>query len=179
MNVPGVRERSVWSTEDRLRWFLLSSDEVTSRGGLRIRNLEGRTAAVDEDSIAAFEVTEEQARRSAKDQLGRTLDELKVGLDERLAQLRAQLDQFDRTPVKEDTTITPNAAAALFDFVKALPRVIGRSISGDDTRVAAARDAMAELQQRLKEAGIEVDDRVKGFPDRLASLRAKPEEPPD
>lgn len=173
------RERSLWSTVDRARWFLLPDDEPRAPGAVAIRTLAGRSVTADERSLAPYEVTEEQARRWTKDHLGRTLDELKVGLDERLAELRAQLDEFNRMPVTDDTTITPNAASAIFDFVRTLPRVVGQSISGDDTRVAAARSSMAELQRRLKEAGIDVDDRVKDFPDRLASLRAKPEEPAD
>ena len=48
---------------------------------------------------------------------------------------------------------------------------------GDEARVGAARDAMADLQRRLRDAGIDVDDRLKNFPERLARLRERPDDP--
>jgi hypothetical protein len=168
------RQTTVWSTEDRSRWFLVPDDLPAVPGTLRVRSLEGRSAQIDADWLAPFQVTEDQARRWAKDQLGQTLGELKQGLDDTLAGLRQRLDEFNRTPVQEGTAITPDAASAVFDLLKQLPRVLGQSLSGDDSRVAAAAETMADLQRRLKEAGIDVDDRVKEFPARLAELRKPP-----
>ena len=70
-----------------------------------------------------------------------------------------------------DTTLTPDAATAMLALVKELPRVIARSLSADPGRVDAARTTMSRLQERLRAAGIDVDDRVGTFPERLAELR--------
>lgn len=162
---------SLWRTKDRGRWFLLPDDTAAAPGELAIKSLSGHSADVDPAWAGPFEVSEEQARRWAKDQLSHTLDELKHGFDERLADLRRQLDQKNQTPVTESTTVTPNAAPALFDLLKKLPGVIGNSLSGDEQRVATAKTAMADLQKRLREAGIDLDDHFTNFPDRLAELR--------
>ena len=77
---------------------------------------------------------------------------------ETLAELR---DGLPDMPVRDD----PLYLAA------ALPGVIGNALSGDPRRVAAARETMAGLRQRLAEAGVELDDRFTALPDRLAELR--------
>ena len=131
----------------------------------------GDGSAVRGDDVAPFEVTETQARAWATHELRVTLDELKLGIDDRLNEVRQQLEAADNTPLTPSSPITPNAATALLDFFKALPRVVGQGISGDDSRVGDARQTMADLQRRLQEAGIDVDDRLQQFPERLADLR--------
>lgn len=138
-------------------------------------DLLGRSQSVAPESVAVFEVTEEQARRWAKDQLGQALEELKQNADEKLAELRGKLDEFNKRPVREGTTITPDVGPALLELLKQLPRVVGQSLSADEGRVEAARKVMADLQGRLKEAGIELDERFTSFPDRLAELRKETE----
>jgi hypothetical protein len=140
---------------------------------LEIRPHCGTCVSVNPEAVGPFEVTEAQAVRWAKDELGQTLDELKHGIDERLADLHRQLDERNRTPVTENTTVTPNATPALFDLLKKLPGVIGNSLSGDTKRVESAKTAMADLQRQLKEAGVDLDERFTKFPDRLAELRKK------
>jgi hypothetical protein len=169
-----MQASELWMTHDRTRFFLIPPVCDPTPGPLRIETLQRTSRSVAEEDVQPFEVTEDQARRWAKDQLGQTLGELKQGLDDTLAGLRQRLDEFNRTPVQEGTAITPDAASAVFDLLKQLPRVLGQSLSGDDSRVAAAAETMADLQRRLKEAGIDVDDRVKEFPARLAELRKPP-----
>lgn len=164
---------TLWFTEDRSRFFLVPDGQAFSLGASIIKTLTDQRETVALESLAPFEITEDQARRWAKGQLGQTLDELKHGLDERLADLRRQLDEKDRTPVTENTTVTPNAAPALFDLLKKLPGVIGNSLSGDEKRVESAKTAMSDLQRQLKEAGINLEERLTNFPDRLAELRKK------
>jgi hypothetical protein len=64
----------------------------------------------------------------------------------------------------------------LGSLLKQLPSVIGHSLSGDEALVESARKSMVDLQQRLKESGIDLDDRFTRFPDRLAELRSEAEE---
>lgn len=168
---------SIWTSLDRLRWFLVPDEPPFLDGSVEIADLSDARRLVDADWLRPFEVTEEQARRWAKDQLGETLDELKSAIDGKLAEVRAELEARDRAPVVESFPMTPNAGAALLDFFKALPRIVGQGISGDDARVGQARETMADLQQQLKAAGIDVDDRLQEFPERLAGLRKTPPEP--
>jgi hypothetical protein len=164
---------TLWFTEDRSRFFLVPDGQAFAPGEFIIKTLTNERETVALERLTPFEITEDQARRWAKDELGYTLDELKHGIDERLADLRRQLDEKNRTPVTENTTLTPSATPALFDLLKKLPGVIGNSLSGDEQRVESAKTAMANLQRELKEAGIDLDERFTKFPDRLAELRKK------
>jgi hypothetical protein len=164
-------ESSLWSTSDRSRWFLIKGSVTAPPGSTPIRSLSGESALVGLDWLTPFEVTEEQARRWAKDQLGQTLEELKLRIDEKLAEWRHQLDEVNRTPVTDETTVTPNAISALLELLKQIPSVLGNSLSGDEQRIGNAKDAMISLQKQLEEAGIRLNERFTNFPDRLAELR--------
>lgn len=106
-----------------------------------------------------------------REELGEALAELRQGLDEVLADARRRLDERDHTPVDASTAITPDAGGAVWELVRRLPGVIGHSLSGDEARVATARGTLADLDGRLREAGVDLDDRFTGFADRLAGLR--------
>ena len=163
---------SLWRTAALpTRFFIVPEAALSCVGPLTIRDLAHAERRVDPAALAPYEITEEQARRWAKDQFGQTLDELKDGLDERLGELRQKLDEFNRTPVTPGTTMTPDAATAMLDLLKELPGVVARSLSADPARVDAARTTMDRLQERLRAAGIDVDDRFGAFPERLAGLR--------
>ncbi len=164
---------SIWRTADGRRYFLIPDTRPPVAGPLEIVSLDHKTASVSPDWIAPFEITEEQARRVAKDQLGEALTEIRGAIDGKLADLRQRLDEFNRTPASSETSVTPDAASALFDLIKELPRAIGQSLSGDEARVNAAREALTAVQQRLKESGIDVKDNLASFPDRLAGIRRK------
>lgn len=161
----------LWLSADRARYFLVPEAYSLPPGDFDIRTPFGERRQVAPDAIRPFEVTKEQAYRIAKNQLSQTLDELKHGINERLAGLRERLDEQDHTPVNDDTSLTPNAAPALFEFLKKLPGVIVNSLAHDARRVESAKTTMAGLQRRLKEAGIDLDERFTAFPERLAQLR--------
>jgi hypothetical protein len=161
----------LWLSADRSRYFLIPEACAMPCGDFDIRTMIGATRQVALDAIRPFELTEEQARRIAKDQLGQTLEELKNGIDDRLAEFRERLNEHNRTPVNDNTALTPNAAPALFEFLKKLPGVIANSLAQDADRVASAKTTMSDLQRRLKEAGIDLDDRFTAFPGRLAEMR--------
>lgn len=165
----------LWLSADRSRYFLVPEVFDMPPGDFDVRTIPGTRQQVALDAIRPFELTDEQARRIAKDQLGQTLEELKPGIDERLAELRARLDEHNRRPVK--TTLTPNAVPALLEFLKKLPGVIANSLARDANRVESARTTMADLQRRLKDVGIDLDDRLTNFPGRLAELREEVHKP--
>lgn len=161
----------LWLSVDGSRYFLLPETCDVPPGDFAIRTVPGARRHVTLDAIKSFELTEEQALRVAKDQLGQTLDDLKHGIEERLGDLRERLDERKTTPIQDDTTLTPNAAPALLDLLKQLPRVIAYSLAHDAQRVEAAKSTMADLQRRLQESGIDLDQRFTSFPERLAQLR--------
>lgn len=164
--------QSMWRTEDGGRWFLVPDNWEGPPGDLPIRSAAGRTVRLHPAWVRQFEVSEEEGRRWAKAELGDTLDALKQGIDAKLAEFRAALDSARRTHVAEDSAVTPDAVSALFALLKGLPGLIGNSVSGDAARVARAEAAAADLERRLREAGIDLGERLSAFPARLERLRA-------
>lgn len=165
----------LWVARDGPRYFLIPPSGTLPTGDLRLTSLEGNCIAIAADAGTPFEVTEAQARRWAKNELGLALEELRRGADEKLAALRARLDAMERAPIRPGARATRDLGPALLELAKGLPGVIARSLSKDPDRVGAAREAMAALQRRLHEAGIDLDERFTGFPDRLARLREEVE----
>jgi hypothetical protein len=116
----------------------------------------------------------DEGDRQAREELGEALDELKSGLDEVLAAARQRLDEKQHQPVAAGGDVTPDVGGALWELMRRMPGVIGNSLSGDEDRVQAARETLGRLDGRLREAGIELDDHLTGFADRLAGLRENP-----
>src|SRR5262249_52849437 len=79
------------------RWFLLPAGVAPVAGPIVIRGLLGETSYVDPDWVVPFEVTEEQARRLAKDDLGQALDELKGRQARRMAAAARRVLEARRT----------------------------------------------------------------------------------
>jgi hypothetical protein len=118
---------------------------------------------------------EERAEvKQAHHELGEALDELKAGLDEVLAAARQRLNEKQHEPVATGTDLTPDVAGALWELVRRMPGVICNSLSGDEDRVQSARDTLDRLDVRLRGAGVELEDHLTGYADRLASLRDDP-----
>jgi hypothetical protein len=163
----------LWRSENGERWFLVPRQAGPIEGEFLIRTISGELACVSEEWAASHEVDQDQGRAWAKDELSKTLDALKGGVDEKLADLHQRVEDAKQTPVSDDTSITPDAVPALFALLKNLPGLIGNSLSGDGARVDRASSLMADLQRGLVEAGINVDARFASFPDRLAGLRAE------
>jgi hypothetical protein len=107
----------------------------------------------------------------AREELGEVIGELKAGIDEVLASARQRLDDKNHEPVTEDTDVTPGVGGALWELLRRMPGVIGNSLSGDAGRVGVARETLVGLDERLREAGVEVGDGLTSFADRLAGLR--------
>ncbi|MCY4725932.1 hypothetical protein NYO98_06555 [Nocardioides sp. STR2] len=110
----------------------------------------------------------------ARTELGEALDELKAGLDEVLAAARQRMDEKQHEPVAAGTDLTPDVAGSLWELTRRMPGVIGNSLSGDHDRVQSARETLNRLDGRLRGAGVELDDHLTGYADRLASLRDDP-----
>lgn len=161
----------LWSSAKGDRYYLVPDGASLPPGDVVIRRAGGVELHVEPTALAPFEISEEQAVRWTKASLPEVLAELRASLDETIADARAHLAEERRTPVAPETTVTPNAVPALLDLLRSLPRIVGQSISGDEERVAAARASLADLQRRLDEGGVPLDERFTGFADRLAGLR--------
>jgi len=162
----------LWRTEDHARWFIIPDADRPRPGALALRALSGEEAGVDPDWARRYEVAEAEGRAFAKEEFGYTLDEIRRRVDAKLAAMREDLDAARRTPVATDSPITPNAVPAIVALVVAkLPRVILDNLSGEPARIEKAGGELAALKQRLVAAGIDIDDRLTQFPDRLAALR--------
>jgi len=163
----------LWRTEDHARWFIIPDVDRPRPGTLALRALSGEEVGVDPDWARRYEVAEAEGRAFAKEEFGYTLDEVKRRVDAKLAAMREDIDAAKHAPVAPDSPITPNAVPALVALVAKLPRVIVDSLSGEPARVEKAGGELAALKQRLVAAGIDIDDRLTQFPDRLAALRRR------
>jgi hypothetical protein len=161
----------LWRTEDHARWFIIPDVDRPRPGTLALRALSGEEVGVDPDWARRYEVAEAEGRAFAKEEFGYTLDEVKRRVDAKLAAMREDIDAARRAPVAPDSPITPNAVPALVALVAKLPRVIVDSLSGEPARVEKAGGELAALKQRLVATGIDIDDRLTEFPERLAALR--------
>lgn len=168
-----LRTSMLWVDCGR-RYFVTPADADFKRGVTAIVDATGERRSVDLTSVEQFEVTEQDALRWVREELGATLDKLKAGIDEVLAEARRQVDERNHAPVGERTTVTAEAGPALLGLLGKLPSVIGNSLSGDEQRVGEARATLAALQLRLRDAGIKLDDQFTGFAHRLAELREQP-----
>jgi hypothetical protein len=163
---------SLWRTDAApCRYYLLPDGVTIAPGDVQLRGPCGRRQTLCRTALQRFEIGEAQALRWARAQLGDTLDELREGVDRRLVELRAAVECKQRTPVARDTRATPDAGPALLHLLRQLPSVIANSLSNDPGRLESAKAGMRTLHRRLKDAGIDLDERFSGFPDRLAGLR--------
>lgn len=165
--------RKLWRSEDGSRWFLLPAAVPLDCGEVVIQGLDGSTARVDARWLAMFEVDEAEARDWARKELGETLGSLKRSIDAGIGEARARLAEVRRKPARDDSRVTPDALPALFALLKSLPAVIGNSLSGRAERVEKAAGEAADLERRLRSAGLDLGERLSDFPARLAGLRAE------
>ncbi len=165
---------SLWSTPDRTSWFLVPNSFVPRSGPLLIQNnTGGRTIEVDPLELGEFQITEAEALRWAREELGESLTELKENILAKLDEWRSQLDEFNHAPLTKKTKVTPEAGSLFYELLAALPKVFRESTSEDEARVGSARETMADLERRFEEAGLDVNGRVKAFPERLAKIARK------
>ena len=162
----------LWRTVDGMRWFIVPDDALRAPGQLTLRSVAGEEIGVDMQWAGRYEVSESEGRRWAQEELGLALDELRRRIDEKLGAGRRALDEVRHSPVSPESALTPDAVSALAALARSLPGAIARGLSGDPARVRDASGEMAALEQRLKAAGVDLETKLAGFPERLADLRA-------
>ncbi|WP_434403403.1 hypothetical protein [Sphingobium sp. DN12] len=161
----------LWWTENRRRQFILPDNETPKPGTIAIAALDGRTATADADWLASFEVTEAQAHEWAKQEFGAALSDIRQRIDRKIGRTRAALKAARDTPIASDSAVTADALPALLALAKALPGAILGSLSGDPEKLRTAQSNLSHVQKRLNAAGVDVEDKLAAFPDRLAALR--------
>jgi hypothetical protein len=161
----------LYHTPDHTRWFLIPTDASGPPGSLAVEDVQGNPRTFHPLWIARFEVSEEQARAAVSAELGETLDELRTGVDDKLAGFRAKLDELKASPVVKDSPYTADALPAIGALLMALPGLVGGGLSGDTKRQKEAGKVADQIAARLREAGIDVGDSLSAFPDKIASIR--------
>lgn len=165
---------SLWrSAGTPRRYFLLPDDKVIESGEVQLHGPGGRRQNLADTALRPYELGEPAALRWAQVQLASTLGELREGMDQRLEEFRVTLAKEQRGAAGPATRVTPDSAPALLALLRKLPGVIATSLAGEPGQVASAKAEMQALQRRLKEAGIDLDERFSAFPDRLAGLRGE------
>jgi hypothetical protein len=165
--------QTLYHTPDRTRWFIIPADEEGPPGTLAVQDLEGHPAQFHPLWLARYEVTEAEALKVARGELGETLEELRSGIDETLAGFHAKIDAMKQAQVADGSPYTADSVPALLALIGSLPGLVGKGLSGDKVRLDDAKASAMETEARLKAAGIDIEGRLSGFPDRLAALRAE------
>jgi hypothetical protein len=126
--------RQLWSNEHRTRHFLIPADAELPPGDLRLRTAAGREMAVDEAAALPFEVTEEEAKRWAKEELSATLGELRGNTLAFVQRLRARtegLREENRRTWEEGVAAAPEnvreAAGQARGWLRDLGQVLQRA----------------------------------------------------
>jgi hypothetical protein len=168
----------LFTTADRRKIFHFPEDVVVDSGQLQITALNGTNRFVNETQLMGFEVSEAEALQWTRQELGDSLTELRQNIVSKLDEWRRQLDNFNKTPLTENTTVTPEAGPVFYELLAALPKVFRESTSGDETQVESAKETMADLERRFTESGLDVQGRVAAFPERLAKVEKKSAQSP-
>src|SRR5437763_8949240 len=95
----------LWVAADGARYFIIPDDARPTEGTELLGDGSGGSMSVDLAALQAYEISEEQAIRWTKANLGSTLTELRASLDETLAGWRANLDAARNEPVAPDTSV--------------------------------------------------------------------------
>ena len=166
-----VLSTTLYHTPNRSRWFLVPADEEGPPGTLAVQDLEKRPAQFHPLWLARYEIAEAEALKVARGELGETLDALHAGIDETLSGFRKRIDEMKRAQVADGSPYNADSVPALLALIGSLPGLVGKGLSGDKSRLDDARTSAEATEARLKAAGIDIEGRLSGFPERLAALR--------
>lgn len=72
---------TLWTDPARSRYFLIPDDSELPPGDFILRTLTGRKLEVAPQSLAAFELSEEQAKAWLKAEFGKLLDDARGAVD--------------------------------------------------------------------------------------------------
>lgn len=142
--------RTHWTTQDRARHFIVPDEAELAPGPFALRTATGRERSVDEFAVAPYEVTEEEARDWAKEQLGAVFGELRGQTLDFVAKLRqktAEMREENRRSWEQAVADAPpevrEAGSQLRDMLKDLGATLRRAARdhGYDPDAPDAADA--------------------------------------
>jgi hypothetical protein len=151
----GRRATALWTTHDRTRHFLIPDGNRVEAGDLTLRTSTGREQAVDEASVAQYEVSEAEAQAWAKEQLSATLGEMRgrvLGFADELKARTAKLREENRRAWEEGVANAPpelreaagKARSRLRDLGQALQRVARENLERERAKSQPAPDAQRD-----------------------------------
>lgn len=92
-------------------------------------------------------------------------------MDDVLAAVKLRLDERTAATVDDGTQATPDVVRASWELVRRILGVIGNSLLRDEARGQMARETLDGMDGQPREVGIDLDEGVTGYADRLASPR--------
>lgn len=189
--------RTLWSDITRTRHFLIPDGDELSAGDFELRTVTGRQKRVGAETVARYEITHEDAKAWLKDQFGQVVESAKESILDSIRSKMAQEPDLDawfgqrthKSTSKPETT-TDLPALSLFaelsgesaEQLQSNPRSLARAIQTlmsqlgtmfsdatavDETRVDAARERFKNLRHILQQHGLNVNDAMTKFPDKL------------
>lgn len=159
-----------WTTQDRARHFIIPDDAELAPGELALRTATGRERSVEESAVAPFEVTEEEARAWAKEQLGAVFGELRgqtLDFVQKLRQKTAEMREENRRTWEQAVADAPpevrEAGSQLRDMLKDLGATLRRAARehGYDPDAADSADAAPSATSSTSAASVEAADSVR------------------
>lgn len=159
------------TTLDRARWFLIPAGEIGPAGTLAVIDLAGNEQKLHPLWLGRHEVPEERALAILRGEFGETLDELRGAADGALSEFRDKIAALKRAQAAEGSPYNGDSLPALVALAKALPGLVADSLSSEGERQKAATARAAHVEERLRQAGIDLEGKLNAFPGRLSALR--------
>ncbi|CAG0933346.1 hypothetical protein TFLX_03015 [Thermoflexales bacterium] len=179
---------SLWIDFAQSQYYLIPEEQELSSGELRLVTLTGRARHVDPDAVSQWAVSETAAQAHMQ---AAALDFLS-GAKSKLADLfsaaasaveveeeAAAPDQVAAEPTLDLTLLLlgiPTEALkrdpalgglGLHNIVKTLANLLGDVISGEETRLAAARERVRLFRAELEKSGVQAHPRLEALPDKI------------
>ena len=179
-------KRSLWIDILKSRYYLIPDEQELPEGELRLATLTGHVRHVDPDAAAQWAVSEAASQshmraaamdfmRGAKSTLADLFSAVAPVVEEEPAasDLVAAAPATDLTmlllgipteALKRDPAL---GGLGLHHLVKTLADLLGDVISGDEARLAAARERVRAFRVELEKNSVQVHPRLDALPDKI------------
>ncbi len=179
-------KQSLWVDFAQSRYYLIPDGQELPEGELRLTTLTGRAWRVDPEAASQWIVSEAVAQAHMQ----------AAALDFMSGAKNTLMDWFSAAaPAVEEETVAPDQPAAepagdlamlllgipteamrrepalgglgLHNIVKTLADLLGDVISGDEARLAAARERVQAFRAELEKSGVQAHPRLDALPDKV------------
>lgn len=179
-------KQSLWIDFSQSRYYLIPAEQELPEGKLRLATLTGRVRHVDPDAASPWAVSEAAAQshmqaaaldfmRGAKSTLADLFSAIAPAVEEE----PAASDQAAAAPAADLTMLLlgiptealkrepASGSLGLHNIVKTLADLLGDVISGDEARLAAARERVRTFRAELEKNGVQAHPRLDALPDKV------------